>query len=255
MEPRSRAGASPAALLGSLRTTASHTIGVPHLDALLEAVPQGSPFEAYVAAVIDDNVLARPTFQGRKRALRHLRELYYLDEQRPEFRALRMAASDDPHTLPLLAGLLAFTRDELFRASWPAVARTAEGSLVTPQGISDAVAGSGVVGLGQATLAKVGRNVAASWTQTGHLSGRATKRRTKVDARPAAVAYAAFLGHLAGHRGAGLVATAWFDLLDLPPSMRREALDVAHRRGLLDVRSAGDMLEVGVGYLCGEAIP
>ena len=75
--------------LGSLRTTASHTIGVPHLVELLRAVPADAPHEGYREAVVEDNVLGRPTQAGRQRSFRHLRELYFLDPSRREFAALR----------------------------------------------------------------------------------------------------------------------------------------------------------------------
>ena len=74
--------------LGSLRTTASHTIGVPHLIELLRAVPADASHERYREAVVDDNVLGRPTQAGRQRTFRHLRELYFLDPARAEFAAL-----------------------------------------------------------------------------------------------------------------------------------------------------------------------
>lgn len=236
-------------LMASRRTTASHTIGVSHLSDLLAAVRAGSGHDAYKTAVIADNVLGRPTFEGRKRAFRHLRELYLLDEDQAPFRALRAAWADDPAAGPLLAGLMAFTHDELLRASWPAIAQAGPGTHVTSQDVSDALAASGVAGLGATTLAKAGRNIASSWTQTGHLVGRSVKHRVRVEAGPAAVAFAVTLGHLRGARGEALLSSPWFDLLDLPDGSRRDALDCAHRRGLIDVRSAGNMLEIGVGRL------
>ncbi|RZL79663.1 MAG: hypothetical protein EOP32_18900 [Rhodococcus sp. (in: high G+C Gram-positive bacteria)] len=54
--------------LGSSRTTASHTIAVPHLSELLRAVPADAPQVRYREAVVDDNVLGRPTQAGRQRS-------------------------------------------------------------------------------------------------------------------------------------------------------------------------------------------
>lgn len=76
-------------VLGSLRTTASHTIGVPHLAELMRAVSADAPLEQYRDAVVEQNTLGRPSHAGRLRSFRHLRELYFLDPARPEFAALR----------------------------------------------------------------------------------------------------------------------------------------------------------------------
>jgi hypothetical protein len=62
-------------------TTTSHTIMVEPLGRLLAAVPADAPHEAYVSAVVEDNILGKATLGGRKRTLRYLRELYLL---RPE---------------------------------------------------------------------------------------------------------------------------------------------------------------------------
>ncbi|MBX7133241.1 MAG: hypothetical protein K1X67_11245, partial [Fimbriimonadaceae bacterium] len=51
--------------LGSLRTTASHTIGIPHLIELLRIVPADADHERYREAVVEENVLGRPTLTGR----------------------------------------------------------------------------------------------------------------------------------------------------------------------------------------------
>ena len=59
--------------LGTLRTTASHTIGIPHLVELLREVPSDAPADLYRQAVVEDNILGRPTLAGRQRSFRHLR--------------------------------------------------------------------------------------------------------------------------------------------------------------------------------------
>lgn len=91
-------------MLGTLRTTASHTIGIPHLVELLREVPSDAPAEQYRQVVVDGNVLGRPTLAGRQRSFRHLRELYFLDPGRAEFTALRRFWDIDPASRQLLAG-------------------------------------------------------------------------------------------------------------------------------------------------------
>lgn len=230
--------------LGTLRTTASHTIGIPHLLELLRAVPHGAPAERYRQAVVDDNVLGRPTQVGRQRSFRHLRELYFLDPGHPEFMGLRHFWEIDSSSHSLLAGLLAFTRDEVLRASFTAIADVPEGLRVSSADFTSAVAAQFDGEMSESTLGKTGRNTGASWTQTGHLVGRTNKVRTDLVARPAAVAYAAYLGHLAGGRGLGVLDNPWSKILGVSPGRSLEALRDAHTQGLLDLLVAGNVVDV-----------
>lgn len=238
--------------LGSLRTTASHTIGVPHLIELLRAVPADAPHGRYRDAVVDDNFLGRPTQAGRQRSFRHLRELYFLDPSRREFAALRRLWDVDPGAQPLIAGILAFTRDGLLRASYPAIQQTPPGGIVTSDDLTRAVTAVFAVDLSESTLGKTGRNTGACWTQTGHLAGRTKKVRQAVEAFPAAVAYAAYLGHLAGNRGVGVLDTPWAALLDLPAGAALDALRGAHTQGLIDLLVAGNVVDVSFPMIDGS---
>lgn len=237
--------------LGRLRTTASHTIGIPHLVELLRAVPAGAGAEQYREAVIEGNVLGRPTQAGRQRSFRHLRELYFLDPARQEFAALRHFWDVDREARPLLAGLLAFTRDEVLRASFAAIANLPVGASVTSADLTAAVTSVFGDEMSESTLGKTGRNTGACWTQTGHLVGRAKKARLRVDARPAAIAYAAYLGHLAGGRGSAVLDNPWSQILELVPGRALDALRAAHTQGLLDLLVAGNVVDVSFPALGG----
>lgn len=236
-----------------MRTTTSHTIGIPLLAELLHAVPAEAHADKYQHAVVIENVLGRPTHAGRQRSFRHLRELYFLDPARPEFAALRYLWGLDRSSQPLLAGLLAFTRDEVLRASFAAIADLPVGSGVTSADLTAAVAAQFANEMSESTLGKSGRNTGACWTQTGHLAGRANKVRTDVEARPAAIAYAAYLGHLAGGRGLGVLDNPWSQILGLAPGRSLEALRDAHTQGLLDLLAAGNVVDVAFPALGGRA--
>lgn len=238
--------------LGPLRTTASHTIGIPHLVELLRAVPADAPHETYRSAVVDDNVLGRPTQTGRQRSFRHLRELYFLDPSRLEFAALRRVWDVDSGAQPLIAGILAFTRDGILRASFSAIQQTPPGGIVTSDDLTRAVTAVYGADLSESTLGKTGRNTGACWTQTGHLAGRTKKVRQSIEAFPAAVAYAAYLGHLAGKRGPGVLDTPWAALLDLPVGAGLDALRRAHTQGLIDLLVAGNVIDVSFPMIGGS---
>lgn len=239
--------------IGNLRTTASHTIGIPHLVMLLREVSSDAPAAKYREAVVEGNILGRPTQAGRLRSFRHLRELYYLDPARPEFVALRYYWDIDPSSHPLLAGLIAFTRDEVLRASFSAIADLTVGSSVSSADLTAAVARQVGDEMSESTLGKTGRNTGACWTQTGHLTGRAKKVRTAVQARPAAIAYSAYLGYLAGGRGLGVLDNSWSKILGLAPGRTLDALRDAHTQGLLDLLVAGNVVDVSFPALGGAA--
>lgn len=239
-------------VLGTLRTTASHTIGIPHLIELLRTVPADAPPERYRDAVVEDNVLGRPTQAGRQRSFRHLRELYFLDPSHAEFAALRRLWSVDAGAQPLMAGILAFTRDGILRASFTAVQQTPPGGILGSDDLTKAVTAVYGVDLSESTLGKTGRNTGACWTQTGHLLGRTRKVRQSIEAFPAAVAYAAYLGHLAGNRGVGVLDTPWAALLDLPAGAALDALRRAHTQGLIDLLVAGNVVDVSFPMIDGS---
>ena len=103
--------------------------------------------------------------------------------------------------------------------------------------------------LSEATLGKVIRNVASSWEQAGHLVGRTFKKRAAVRATPGTVAFGLYLGHAVGFRGALLFTTGWISLLDCTPSSARDLAIEAKRIGLIDLRIAGDVVDLALDRL------
>lgn len=229
-------------------TNTSHTIVVASLSVLLDAVPSNAPHAAYERAAIEANVLGKDTDGARRRTFRYLRELYLLRPDSLLFRALRDLWQLDDDARPLLAGLCALARDSVFRASSTAIIRTQPGDALTSADLAVVVGEQFPDSYGAATLAKVGRNTFSSWEQTGHLKDAdlpATKVRTRANCRPADVAYALLLGHLTGARGQGLFETLWARALDQPPSHLLDLASTASQHGMLEMRHAGGVIEVG----------
>lgn len=227
----------------------SHTIAVELLSRLLTNVPAGAPHEDYLAAAIDENVLGRSTVEGRRRAVRYLRELYLLDSTKVLFRALRDLWDQDSRAQPLIAGLSAYTRDSVFRASATGLLPVLPGATVTSNDLTKAVLEVFPGAYNEGSAAKIGRNTGSSWTQTGHLSGKRHKVRRRVEATPASATYALFLGYLEGKRGQALYDTCWSAFLDASPHDMASLADAAARRGYLELRSAGGVVEIGFQYL------
>lgn len=231
--------------------TTSHTIVVPSLERLLAAVGPNAPAAEYERAVVEDNVLGKDTTEARKRTLRYLRELYVLRPDAVLFRALRDLWVDDPSGQRLLAGLCAMARDAVFRASFNAIADGDPGDTVASSELADAVDKAFPASYSDATLAKIGRNTASSWEQTGHLEAvaRTTKVRRRAVCTPGTTAYALLLGHLEGVEGAALFDTVWASSLDQPRAHLIDFAVLASQRSLIDFRHSGGITEVGFSEL------
>jgi hypothetical protein len=213
------------------------------LDALFASVPSDAGRDAYAAAIIEGNCLQKPTASTRRTSNQRLGELYSLDPKVALFRVLRRLWDVDPAGRPQLAMLVALARDPLFMASAQAVASLAPGIELQRAPVRDALRALVGERMNDAVLDKVARNVSSSWTQTGHLDGRAFKVRARVQARPSSVAFALYLGYVAGFPGADLLSTAWVGVLDCTPSSARGLAMEAKRLSVIDFKSAEDVEE------------
>lgn len=223
----------------------SRTIMLAELEATLAAVPQASSSLDYRTAIIDRNVLGKTTVSTRLKSLRHLRELYALDEATPIFGLLRKLHSIDPASLPQLAMLTAWARDPLLRATAPPVLDAIDGDILGPADLAAAVETAFPNHYSELNRNKIARNAASSWTQSGHLAGRTKKSRQRLKPSIAAVSMALFLGDAAGYHGAAVFASPWCRLLDLNPESARAHCLKAHRAGLVNLRAIGEVVELG----------
>ena len=229
---------------GACGTHTSRTIMLGELSRLLDATPGEASRRDYAEAVLDGNCLGKRTAANRRLSLQRLTELYGLDARLLLFRTLRMLWGPHETARPLLALLLALARDPLLRASARAVAAAPFGHVLERQAMKDALSGIAEGRLNDATLDKVVRNAASSWTRSGHLRGRGRKVRQRVEAGPAAAAYALLLGFATGRRGGLLFETPWAAVLDAAPGELVESAADAGRLGLIDLKQSGRMIEV-----------
>ncbi|ABC83004.1 hypothetical protein [Anaeromyxobacter dehalogenans] len=234
---------------GDKGTHSSRTLMLAELEAVLAAAPAIADRAAYSAAIIDGNCLEKPTASTRRLSSQRLGELYALDPFVALFRVLRGLWSLDPNARPLLAMLAALARDPLFMASAAPVLSQPPDIEIQRAPIREAL--RRVVGerMNDDTLDKVVRNVSSSWTQAGHLTGRTFKHRQRVSAPPTAVAFAIWLGNAAGFHGEDLLTNGWIAALDCTASSARALAIEAKRLGLIDLRTAGDVVEFELGRL------
>ena len=229
---------------GDRGTHTSRTIMLDELTQLLDAVPGEARRQDYAHAVTHDNCLGKRTAATRQLSLQRLTELYGLDGRLLLFRALRNLWGRHASSRPLLALLLALVRDPLLRATAGAVIATPLGHEFGRQAMKDCLCEAVGDRLNEATLDKVVRNAASSWTQSGHLRGRGRKTRQRVEAAPAAVTYALLVGFATGRRGRLLFDAPWTAVLDASPGALVDVAVDANRLGLLDLKHSGRMIDV-----------
>lgn len=237
--------------LSEFTTHASKTMMLSELSLLLEAVPpDGSP-DDYRRAVLDDNVLLKKSESTRRKSLKHLRELYVLDNQHLLFAALRTLYDQEPASLPMLTLLTAVTRDGLLRSTAPLILGAPIGTRMGTAAFSEIIAATFPDRMRPTTLEGVARRTASSWTQSGHLRGRMKKSRVRAVSSVGATVLAMLLGHLSGVRGLPLYETLWARLLDASPNEIDTLAFAASQRGLLEYRRMGDVAEFGFSKLLG----
>lgn len=233
----------------------SRTMMLAELEDVLGALPENASADDYRQAILADNVLGKTTASTREKSLRHLRELYALDPAVPLFAALRRLESQDHASLPLLAFQVAWSRDPLLRATWPAVESAREGERVESSALALALKNAFGDQYSELNRDKVGRNAASSWTQSGHLTGRTGKVRHRVQTTPVAVTLALFLGDVSGYHGAAAFSNPWCRLLDLDADRAQSLGLAAHRAGLVNLRALGDVVELSFPSLADLSSP
>ena len=229
---------------GAKGTHTSRTMMFTELSAALAAVPEGASREGFSKAIIDGNCLGKTTTATRRLTNQRLSELFALDPDVPIFRVLRRLWVADETAHPLLALQCAVARDPLLAATVTPVLALLPGSDLQRDAIRAALCE--VVGdrLSGATIDKVIRNVSSSWAQSGHLVGRTFKKRALVRPTPGTVAFGLYLGYAAGFRGVQLFSTGWLSLLDCTPASARDMAIEAKRKGLIDLRISGEVVDL-----------
>jgi hypothetical protein len=214
------------------------------LESVLVAVPSGSSAGVYRDAILARNVLGKTTDSTRQKSLRHLRELYALDESVPIFALLRKLSAIDPSSLPLLAVQVAWARDPLFRATTAPIFDATEGVPVETASLSHLVEVLFPNQYSECSRDAIASHAASSWTQSGHLTGRTNKTRSLIKPTPLAITLAMILGSVAGFHGSVIFSNPWCRLLDLTADQARTRARDAHRAGLLNLRSVGEVVEL-----------
>lgn len=232
---------------------AARTMMLEELRALLSATGDVPSRTDYAAAIVDDNVLGKPTRRARLLTLRHMSALYDLDTTNPIFRALRRLWRLNDDAQPILALAMALARDPLLRGTQDFICTQAIGTAVPREAVERLIAQTHQDRFSRASLKSFAQNVAGTWTAAGLLAGHRNKVRSKPPAYPESMTFLLFLGYLDGRTGQRLFSSEWTALLGASPDELAALANTAAHRGLLVFMNAGGVTEVRFpGYLSSE---
>src|SRR5688500_9977326 len=145
-------------------THSSRTLMRRELAKLLGAAPTDADAAEIRQVAVDHNAVEKSSAAGRTKTYRHLRELYAMDPDVEVFKALRVAWQSAEEERPLLAALCAMARDPVFRATAAVTAKIGEGQELVKGSFAAAVDDDFPGHYSDGVRARIGRNVASSWT-------------------------------------------------------------------------------------------
>jgi hypothetical protein len=228
---------------GSVLT--KRTLMFHELKQLLECVPEPeADNKVYFRKIIDENCLGKKTYSNRRYTYKYLTALYGLDPGECLFRSLRYFHQRDPDSLPDLAILAAFSRDNIIRSSSAYILSLPIGTKPDKQSFENYIEQHFPGRFGEIMLHSLIRNLLSAWTQSGHLSGKANKVRKKVTPTSASVAFSILLGYLSGIRGRELLESELMKLLECSYPDAIEKAEGASQRGWIIFKRVGDVIEV-----------
>lgn len=223
----------------------SRTMMLAELQSLLSFVANSdAPKSEYLDAIQTANCLGKRSGKTRVLTFKHMVDLYSLDPNIALFRALRFFWQRDVDGQPLLAALSAYARDPIFRATAPFILNFHEGATISRVAVEEFIDHLELGRFSKATLKSTAQNINSSWTQSGHLSGRARKIRERTIATPGSVSLALLMGYLNGLRGESLLSNHYTRLLDCSFEKTIELAEDASRRGWISLKRVGQVVEV-----------
>jgi hypothetical protein len=237
---------------GDKGTHTSRTMMLEELSTLLRVSKLEALRADYVKALVDDNCLGKHTLSTRRLSLQRMTELYALDASVPLFRLLRQFWYADDKAHGQLALLVSIARDPLLRATCPVVLSMSAGDEIARQRFTEAIRDAAEGRFNDATIDKVVRNAASSWTQSGHFDGRSRKKRKAIEPTPVSAAFALVMGYMLGLRGHALFESLFTRVLDRDENALTFLAMDAKRLGLLDIKSGGGMTVVSFDTILTE---
>lgn len=232
---------------------AARTMMLDDLRTLFASTSSEATRRDFEAAIIEGNVLGKPTRKARELSFRHLAALYGLDSANPIFRALRRLWHTAESAQPLLALAVALARDPLLRGTQSFILERAVGTVLPREEVESFIARAYPDRFSAASLKSFAQNLAGTWTAAGFLEGKMRKTRSMIKVQPESIALLMFLGYLEGRSGQRLFSSDWMQLAEGSPDELEVLANSASHRGLFVFMNAGGVKEVRFpGYLSPE---
>lgn len=231
----------------------SRSMMLDELTMLVRGTREHASKDALQKAVVEENLLGKPTASSREKSYFHLRRAYGLDINTTLWRILRRFADQEPLALPLMALVLVYSRDLQLRKSFDLVTTLKTGEELPRVRIEEWLELAFPGKYSKAVKKSTAQNVNATWTFTGHLTGRSHKFRGRPKPHWLATTYAMFVGYLAGVRGQLLLDSVYARLVGVDPITAADHLSMASAHGLLRFRNAGGVVETDFSTLLDPA--
>jgi hypothetical protein len=233
-------------------TTGAHmarSMMLQELTLLLSGTSEQASRAAIQKAVVEDNLLGKPTASSREKTFQHLRRAYGLETNTVLWRTLRQFAKREPRAMPLIALVLVYSRDAQLRASFELVNTLKVGEELPRVRMEQCLEQAFPNKYSKAMKTSTAQNVNTTWTVTGHLEGHSHKHRARPRTHWLATTYAMFVGYLAGIRGQVLLDSVYARLVGVDPLTAADHLSSASAQGLIRFRNAGGVVETDFSNL------
>ena len=223
------------------------------MHALVRAMPLTVTKNDFTEAIIEENILEKPTLISRKKSLRHLMDIYGMDPSKTLFRVLWELAHADSDSLPQLCLVCAYARDPQLRHSFELIRTLHLGEMLARADMEQHLEKGFPNRFSLAMKRSMAQNVNTTWTFGGHLAGKAKKTRRLPESRPISAVYAMFVGYLTGLRGERLLDSAFASLVASNRSLLQASLSLASAKGLLSLKQAAGVVEFNFSNLLTSA--
>ena len=236
----------------SVASTGGHTarsMMFHEMLALVRTLPPTVTKGDFSKAIVEENILAKPTLSSRKKSLRHLVELYGMDPSKALFRVLWQFGHADMDSLSLLCLVCAYARDPQLRHSFDVIRSLRHSEVLDRISMEQSLELGFPSRFSPAMKKSMAQNVNTTWTYSGHLAGKAKKIKQNVEPRPLSAAYSMLVGYLTGLRGERLLDSTYASLVTSNRSQLLTALSLASAQGLLSIKNAAGIVEFDFSHL------
>ena len=195
-------------------------------------------------AIVVENCLSKKSQNNREITYRNLHVLYILDSSSFLFRAFQYYWWKDENARRLLAFLVCYKTDPMVSIVTQSILEFQENKPVPIEHTKEQIKNRLSSKLTDTTLLSLTQNLRSTLTQTGHLSGKQKKIRTRPNLSSGAVCFSLLLGYLEGVRGELLFQTDYMKAIECSPERGYNFAFEASSKGWIDFKKAGNVVDV-----------